>query len=191
MNRYFFLILNFAMVSIPALAALDGTRVHTADPKKTQTYLREGLVIGGDRKISQVEIKEIRRAMNAGFERIVLDLKAPATPYYQVALEPEMKRVVFTIYGTSHLTFDPNKILSAFKKSTHVTRLELFPKLDESSWSFALYFKEAPLVEVFELSAPTRIIFDVKTKTAAAGVPKDLTREIPDDSTEVDEDDEE
>ncbi len=154
--------------SLSAQASLDGTRVHAVEPKKTQTYVREGLVVGGDRQVTQVEVKEIRRAMNSGFERIVLDLSSRGTPYYQVAVEPEMKRIVFTLFGKPQLGFDPLKVIQGFKKSTLVSRIDLFPRLDENSWSFALNLKVPTPVEVFELSSPTRIIFDLKTQAPAA-----------------------
>jgi hypothetical protein len=150
-----------------ARASLDGTRVHSVEPKKTQSYVREGLVVGGDRQVTQVEIKEIRRAMNNGFERVVLDLNSRGTPYYQVAVEPEMKRIVFTVFGQSQLGFDPLKVIAGFKKSTLVSRIDLYPKLDENSWTFALNLKTVTPVEVFELAAPTRIIFDLKTQAPA------------------------
>lgn len=158
----------FALVlfgtTLSAYAALDASRVHRAEPKKTQTYVREGLVLGGDRAVTDVMVKDIRRATNAGFERIVIDLDAARAPFYQVALEPEQKRIVFTVYGRSRLGLNAPKIHALFKKSPLISRVEIFPQIDDESWSFALHMKAAVPVEVFELSQPTRVIFDLKTQ---------------------------
>lgn len=151
------------LTSVSAFAALDSTRVHKAEPKKTEVYVREGLVVGGDRAITDATVKDLRRATNAGYERIVLDLESAGMPFYQVALEPESKRIVVTLHGRSRLGLNAPKIHTLFRKSPLVSKVELFPRVDDESWSFALHLKSAVPVEVFELRSPNRVILDLKT----------------------------
>lgn len=171
---------------ISASAAIAPSEVHQAELKKTQSYIREGIVVGGDRAIDDVTVKDIRRATQSDFERIVMDLDAARSdqptavsrsPFYQVSLEPEQKRVTVTVFGNTRLGFKPKGILDAFRKSPNVAKVELFPRLDADHWSFALILKANLPVEVFELSDPVRIILDLKskrgeTKTAAVAKPK-------------------
>jgi hypothetical protein len=44
------------------------------------------------------------------------------------------------------------------------------PKVEADVWTFALNLKAAALVEVFELTQPTRIILDVKRSGGTAAV---------------------
>src|SRR4051812_48093578 len=91
-----------ALVSAQAAAALKPEKVHVADAKKTEAYIQDGMIVGGDQAIDDVVVKDIRRAANAGFERIVIDLEGnrggePAAisrpPYFQLAVSPEEKRL--------------------------------------------------------------------------------------------------
>ena len=152
-------------------ALLKPEKVRVADSKKTQSYLKDGLVTGGDRAIDDVMIREIRRAANPGFERLVIDLEGtqhgePAAvaraPYYQVAVNPDEKRLVFTLWGNPKLGFDPKKVLGAFKRSPVVDTIQLLPKLEDKTWTFVVNLKSGRPVEVFELTDPARIIVDIK-----------------------------
>ena len=154
-----------------AMAALRPNQVKTADGRKTDAYLSDGVVVGGDRAIDDVVIRDIRRAPNSGFERVVIDLDGtrggePAAikrpPYYQVAVTSDEQRIVFTIWGRPKLAFDTSKVSGAFKKSANIKDVQLMPRLDDDSWTFVLGLKPHQSVEVFELSQPARIIVDVR-----------------------------
>lgn len=147
-------------------AALEPNEVREALPKKTESYLKEGVISGGDRDARAGMVKNIRRAINGNFERIVIDLDGEKAPYYQAALEPEQRRILITLFGSPKLGFNAKKIVEEFKKSSLVSHVELFPKIEEDAWTFALHLRAAVPVEVFELTAPTRIILDLK------GVPR-------------------
>ncbi len=145
---------------------------HVAETKKTKFYVQDGMVVGGDQAIEEVTVKDIRRATNAGFERIVIDLVGnrngesaaiPRPPYFQVAVTPDERRIVVTVYGKPKLTFNASKILAAFKKSPNIKAVQLLPRLEDDSWTFVLEMKSGSPVEVFELVQPTRVILDVKT----------------------------
>ncbi len=159
--------------AVPAAqAALKPDAVRTADARKTNAYLSDGLVVGGDRAIDEVIIKDIRRAANAGFERVVIDLDATRfgepmavkrPPYFQASVTGDEQRVVFTIWGKPKLSFDAQKVQAAFRKSANLQKVELLPRLDDDSWTFVLGLKPHQSVEVFELSQPARIIVDIRS----------------------------
>lgn len=145
-----------------ASAALDSSQIREALPKKTESYLKEGLVAGGDREVRAGVVKDVRRATNGGFERIVVDIDAEKAPYYQAAIDSAQRRILVTVFGSPKLAIDAKKIVDQFRKSPLVARVEFFPIVEEDAWTFALHLRAAVPVEVFELSAPTRIIFDLK-----------------------------
>lgn len=156
-----------------ASAEIRPDKVRVADAHKTQHYLQDGLIVGGDRAIDGVVIKDIRRAPNAGFERVVIDLEGtqggePATiqrpPYYQIAVTPDEKRLVFTLWGSPKLAFNPKKVLASFKRSPVFKGLVLLPKLEQNTWTLVFDLTEGKGVEAFELSNPLRIIMDVRIK---------------------------
>lgn len=154
-------------------AAIRPENVRIADTKKNQTYLKDGLIVGGDGLINDVTIKEIRWASNHGYERIVIDLEGNRNgepvaiqrpPYYQVAVNPDEKRLIFSISGKNKLNFDPKKVISAFKRSSLIQRVVLLPLLEGVPWTFVLELKEELAVEAFELAQPVRVILDIQQK---------------------------
>ena len=153
-------------------------RVHVADLKKTQAYVKDGLIVGGDRAVDEVVVKDIRRASNRGFERIVIDVDGSHNgdavavarpPYYQVNVSPDERRLIFTIWGNPKLGFNAKKVIQSFKKSRAISGLELLPRLEDDSWTFVMNLKEGRSVEVFELTKPVRIIVDVRENSARTG----------------------
>ncbi len=161
------------VVPSSASAALSREKVFAADSKKTKFYLKDGLVTGGDRAITETTVRDIRRASNAGFERIVIDLEGTRNgeaaalkraPYFQVAVSPEEKRLVVTLWGNPKLAFQAQKVVTAFKKSKVVERVELLPRVEDDIWTFVVALRDPTPVEVFELTDPARIILDVKSQ---------------------------
>jgi len=160
-----------ASAPLDSFAGMDPDAVRTADGKKTQAYLKDGLFVGGDRAIGNCTVKDIRRAVNGDFERIVIDLEGnidgapaaiPRPPFFQAAVTPEEKRIVVSIWGNPRLQLDSNRVVREFKKSVLISNLELLPKVETDVWTFALNLKAEAQVEVFELAQPTRIILDVR-----------------------------
>jgi len=160
-----------------ALGSVDTSaqRVFQATGKKNQRYLTDGVVVGGDSAIQSVRIKEIRRASNPqGFERIVIDLEASRAdgeptaleraPYYQVSINPEERRLIYTLWGKPQLDFQAAKVVAAFKKSPVVQSVEFLPLVHGDQWTFVLNLKSGRPVEVFDLSGPARIITDIRLK---------------------------
>ena len=175
MKRISSLLLALASVSFfstQGLAELRPDKVHVADAKKNLSYIRDGLFVGGDKAIDDVVVKDIRRAANpGGYERVVIDLQGtkngepaaiPRPPYYQVAVTPDEKRIVFTIWGKPKLGFDSRRVVEAFRKSAVVRNVVLLPKVEDNTWTFVFELKGDSPVEVFELSDPVRIIMDIK-----------------------------
>lgn len=161
--------------SAHAVADLRPDRVHVADEKKNLAYIRDGLIIGGDQAVNEYVVKDIRRAANSGFERIVVDLEGnrngepmaiSRAPYFQVAVSPDEKRLVLSIYGRPKLAFDSGRVLRSFQKSKVVQKVVLLPKLEDDVWTFVMELKHGAPVEIFELSSPVRLILDLKTQVA-------------------------
>jgi hypothetical protein len=150
-------------------AALEPSQVREALPKKTESYLKDGLISGGDREIHSEIVKDVRRATNGTFERVVVDLDSERAPYYQAAIDSSQRRILVTLFGSPKLALNAKKIVEQFRKSGLIARVEFFPLVEEDSWTFALYLRAAVPVEVFELTAPTRIIFDLKAGAALLG----------------------
>jgi hypothetical protein len=154
-----------------ALADLRPEKVHVTEAKKTQNYIKDGLFVGGDRAINGVVVKDIRRAANPAYERVVIDLEGtkngePAAiqrpPYYQMAVTPDEKRLVLTLWGSPKLGFDAKKVLGSFKKSAIFDGVVLLPRLESDNWTLVFPLKTGHPVEVFELSNPIRVIVDVR-----------------------------
>jgi hypothetical protein len=170
---FYFLVINISHAStgISATTGIIAEDIHVADSQKTKLYLKEGLVIGGDRTIDDVIILDVRHSMNKDYERIVIDLDGnkngePAViqrpPYYQVEISPIQKRLVVTVFGKPKLAFDPARVKKGFSKSGLIKGIELFPLLEKDRWSFAITFNQAHSSEVFELANPVRVILDLK-----------------------------
>ncbi|MBI3534720.1 MAG: hypothetical protein HY072_04460 [Deltaproteobacteria bacterium] len=167
------LITVLIFLQMPSLfAAINPEKVYQVETKKSEVYVHEGLFVGGDRAVQDVVVKDIRCAMNAGFERLVLDLEKNTQddnkqlerpPYFQVSMLPLKKQLVFTLWGKPKLAFSAPKVIAAFKKSKWVNNLELYPYLEENKWTFVVNLKTGKkLIEVFELSNPMRIIVDIR-----------------------------
>jgi hypothetical protein len=119
-----------------AHADLRPEKVYIAENRKTQTYIKDGLIVGGDQSINEVVVKDIRNAKNPLFERVVIDLEGnengePAAlqrpPYYQVAVTPDEHRLVFTVWGSPKLDFDAKKVESRFKSTSLVPGIGMLP----------------------------------------------------------------
>lgn len=146
---------------------------HDASSGKTGKYETEGFFAGGDRAVTSVRLKDVRRAKSAqGFERIVFDLDAQgagaeAIPYFQIQAAPEEGRFIVSIWANVMYDFDPDRINKAFAKSAHFKRVNIMPRLEEglAIFEFALNPKLASSkgikYEVFHLDHPARIIMDV------------------------------
>lgn len=179
-QKYFFFLILWAGVLTSsasicqAFAVLKPEKIHIADSKKNEFYIKDGLVTGGDQAIDEVIVKDIRHSKkNPGFERLVIDLEGnqngqPAgiqrPPYYQVSITPDEKRLVFTLWGKPTLTLNAKKIVSDFKKSSAIENLILLPLVEKETWNFVAELKSEYPVEVFELSNPVRVIIDIKLK---------------------------
>lgn len=159
-----------AFASVPTLRP---EIVHTADSRKRDQYVKDGIIVGGDRTLDDVIVMDIRRAKNPSYERIVLDIQAnrdgdaaavSRPPYYQVAMSPDLQRLTVTVWGKPKLAFNSKRVLSSFKKSELIRKVELYPLLEKDRWTFSIELSGKPGgrgVEVFELSNPVRVILDI------------------------------
>lgn len=173
MARIFLGSATFALAFFPSAARSDlrPDRFHVTQARKTNDYIRDGVFSGGERSVEDVEVRDIRHAGNRGFERIVVDLgenregaAAPLVraPYYQVAVNPDEKRLVISIWGRPRPIFNVRRVKASFRKSRWVRRLVLLPPVDPDVWTFVAEMRANRPVEVFELSHPARIIVDIR-----------------------------
>ncbi len=169
--------LLFLLMMSTSQAAIAKTPMYRAEPKKTQVYVREGVIEGGEGGAIGGYVSNIRRSKNPGYERVVLDVDGATIPAFHAALEPDQKRIVFTLNGKTKPSFSPENIKKAFTKSALVRSIDLYPKIDEESWSFTLRMKDGYPIEIFYLTSPNRIVIDIKDvvmpgSTAAHSVKK-------------------
>lgn len=160
------------MVSVPSAHSMvnqggvNPDKIHSVDLKKSKSYIRDGLFVGGDAQTADVNLKDIRFATNKEYERLVMDFAGGAgrSPYFQVDVSPEMGRIVVTVFGKVKLGFEPKLVSKAFLKSALIQKVELLPQIETDRWTYALTLKDGkrPQVEVFELGAPSRAIIDLK-----------------------------
>jgi hypothetical protein len=162
------------LTSLTGLASVGSIKpelVYPSEFKKTKFYIKDGLFVGGDKATRDIVVTDVRFSKNAEYERIVVDLKAnragelgdlERSPYYQVAVSPDMERLVVTIWGNPKLEMNTSKLLMSLKKSNLIKRAEVLPILEKDRWSFIFYLKNKASVEVFELKEPVRLIVDVK-----------------------------
>jgi len=169
------LFLGINLIGKIAFAAKGGgprpQDVHIADVRKTSVYMNDGVFVGGDAVVDNVSFKNIRHSNNSKFERVVLDIEGnqsglPAElkrpPYYQIAMEPDRKRIMVTVWGAVGIDFNKKQVIDSFKKSALVKRINVLPQLETDRWSFVLDMKKDRPIEVFELSQPTRVVLDIK-----------------------------
>ncbi len=161
---------------IPGIQPED---IHIAESRETDLFLKKGVISGGDRNVSYVMVKNIRRSLEKnkrGYERIVIDLQGnrngdPARiirpPFYFVGIKNAEKKIEFTIFGKPRLGFNAEKIVRQTKKlrkKSIIEDLELLPLVEKDRWGFSLKLKKVAGVRVFHLSNPVRIILDIKTR---------------------------
>lgn len=177
--NFAWMLAGWAVLVPSTYAALDSSQVHPTEMKKTNTYVQKGIFMGGSATVKEAMVEDIRRARNPGYERVVIDLKemdqdAATSPYYQVAIEPETRRVVVSLFGRIRSNFSVPKTKALFLKSPVVNRIELYPQADPEVWMASFQLKDAPAVEVFELASPRRLILDFKMSA-----PERLTEASP------------
>lgn len=163
----FALVLTFSLSGY-SWADLEPSRIFQAQGKKVGKYISDGLVVGGDPQVSSAQIKDIRRSVNGEYERIVIDLvdsqAMGRTPYYQVSINPEEKRLIYTVWGQPEPGFQVAKVIAAMKKSRTIESVELLPPVEADRWTFVLNLKLDGPAEVFDLSSPGRIITDIRLR---------------------------
>lgn len=154
-------------------AAIKSDHVYTATTRKTDLYYSEGLIVGGEQSVNDVQIVGIRHSVSPQqkFDRIVIDLQGNVNaepsllqrpPYFQAGLDSELQRATFTMWGRPKIGFDPAQVLKQFHKSNIIEKIELLPPFDKDRWSFTVYFRKQARAEVFELKDPVRIVIDLK-----------------------------
>lgn len=153
---------------------LKPDKIHVADRQRTNTWVREGIITGGDGAVQDVAVRNIKHGLpGKGVERIVVELTGPQrspltrAPYFQFAVTPELQQLSLTVFGSPKLQLDDPKMLQAsfVKKSQFVENsVRIQDPIEKDRWNLSIPLKRsAPVaVEVFELSNPLRIVIDIK-----------------------------
>jgi hypothetical protein len=166
-------ILTLFLTTLSAAAVVRPSMRHEAGGTKTGNYLTDGFFSGGERTVTLVKLKDVRRAKNAneGFERVVFDLEPQtedpdSVPYFQVQANPGENRIVLSIWANVQYDFDPAHVRKAFAKSANIKRLNIIPRLEDGLTIIELVLdpaktKKPAKFEAFRLAHPARIIMDI------------------------------
>lgn len=159
------------LFSTLAFGSIDPTQVHQAKERKTNSFISDGVFVGGDRSVQEIVVSNVRHSMNSGYERVVVDLKKnekgelqgmDKTPFYHAAVSKDQGRVVFTLFGNPRLDLNPQAVLGTFKKSKLIKNIDFMPLLEKDRWQFIVELSNPAAVEVFALLNPTRLILDLR-----------------------------
>jgi hypothetical protein len=164
MKRTLALITAFMILGSPARAQFDEAGFRQALKIKRNVYLAEGSFSGGDRMSSDFKISDLRIAANpAGYDRVVLDFaKLERPPFFLIENDPSSHRINVTVYGKVKIDFSSQTAIQAAKKTKSISSLNFLPIVDADRWMFSINTQGSVKVEVFELTAPARIIIDLK-----------------------------
>jgi hypothetical protein len=148
---------------------------HDATSNKTESYISDGYFVGGTHEVTVAKLKDIRQSNpikgKSAYERIVFDVETQSEkkehlPYYQILSSPNEGRFVLSIWANVQYDFDAKKIQNAFKKSEHVKKVNVVPRVEEGLAIIELFVHPASQgkkvkFEVFQLTHPNRIILDM------------------------------
>jgi hypothetical protein len=147
---------------------------HRALDKKINSYVKEGLVVGGQAGTAY-SLLRVRRDLSEklGMERIILDLgDAEGRPlrgivsYFQASVEKSPPRLVLDLAQLSRSGVNESTLRKIFSTSPYVRRVELTADPEDHSASLTFAFKQPMAVEVFSMPSRTkasRIVIDIKT----------------------------
>ncbi len=155
-----------------AHAQFDDLKFKQALKVKKDFYLSEGAFTGGDRTSSDFTVSNVRVAANpAGYDRVVIDLSGnqlgeksamARPPFYLIEVDSTGQRVLVTLYGKPKLDFSTLSSKQSAKKAKIISDLEFTPLANKDRWTWAIHTRHVAKAEVFELTAPARIIIDLK-----------------------------
>lgn len=168
------LILNLFSSSLAVAAEVpwEDSDVRQALMAKKNVLLGAGAFTGGDGTIKDFRVTAMRAGTSPeGYDRFVIDLigneKGMASPLnraprFHVENIPGTKQVVISLFGQPKVEASIPNAQSSAKKTKFIEAVQVYPVLDDGTWTLALRTSEAVRTEVFELSKPSRIIVDLK-----------------------------
>lgn len=167
----------------PAFSEIRPDAIHLADAQKKKKYVHDGLITGGDRTINGAIVENIRHTVNQkdGYDRIVIDVSGsrngeptaiPRPPYYQIAVTPDERRLIVSIWGSPRLLFKAPEVVRALSRGPVIDRVALLPRIEDDRWTFQIELKGDSPVEAFELSSGARIIIDIQHPRGQAETPE-------------------
>lgn len=133
------------------------------DYKKNSNYISSGVFFGGSKDVTHTDLSDIRWAQNTGFERLVFDFSSAQSPYFQVAVEPDLKRITVTFWSKISTEWSAKKIALKTLKSKMIQSVNVYPGVDDDLLVLSINLRAAIPTEVFSLSAPNRVIVDMRS----------------------------
>lgn len=145
--------------------------------KKIDSYLSEGVVVGG-RAGQGFSLLNVRRDLSVAkkMERIILDIGdlegrpiRGQAAYFHASIEKNPPRVVIDLAQLNRAGVNEQKLKQIFLKSPYVKKVELTSDPEDRSANMTILLKQKMGVEIFEMPAhnrTSRIIIDLKALVA-------------------------
>jgi hypothetical protein len=170
------LIILSALVYQNIYARFAPERVLTALTSSSEQFISNGVFQGGDRTVLESAIQNIQRQTVKGShaERFVVQLqqlgqlekgKAPllqACPYYQVAIDPDNRRLSLSIWPQVADQLQIADLERQFVKSELIQKILLVPRLENEIWSLVFELKKTIEIQVYEQPSAQKIIIEAR-----------------------------
>lgn len=132
--------------------------------KKLGIYQELGVFSTGDAKQVNDAIKEARLGKQKDFERFVFEFESPKeAPYSEVSLDPKKQQLTVTFFGQSERGKTGANWDKLERSSDLVEKIRAYPKLEGLSMrTFVFDLKSGVRFEAFRLSAPERLVLDLR-----------------------------
>jgi|GEM_PF-5898873 len=138
--------------------------VQVALEKKLGIYAENGVVSAGSAKGRDESIKEVRFGRQKEFERLVFEFRTQEeVPYSEFSLDPKTQRLMVSFFGKkiSHEKSPNWKKIE--QNSETIVHVRAYPKLKTIDFQTIVFdLKPGTRFEVFKLSAPHRIVLDLR-----------------------------
>lgn len=164
-------LLTGTLISFNSLAAFSPHEVMPAGRSKQEVYVMDAIVRGGDPTAVGAELSAVRWGKQAGFERIVFDIKRAEgaakdliPPYFQVGLTPATKKIILDVRGIRERQISNENFAQMSQKSALVKGAYLVPKIQGELASIEFQLKRSAEVETFVLTNPPRIVMDIRPR---------------------------
>ncbi|OUR93079.1 hypothetical protein A9Q84_21485 [Halobacteriovorax marinus] len=149
----FILVLSFTSYS----QDLMGERIRRISSSKKSVYFDGGIFHnGGPKRKSKLKAVRHSFAPKRGYERIVFDFTTSKIPRVYGNISSGERKLYVDFFDT-----ELTSSINSFGKSKFVNEIKFFP-ISKDSLSIELSFTKSASIDIFYLSAPGRLVIDVK-----------------------------